>query len=135
MDEKIALSWVDGRGKKRQLAIDPVIDIRTFRGCPGYAQLIVLVGSYIGLSVADMLRWLESEDIYRSATWVRRRRWLSQQPDTINSTGRSNVDRQEARAIEIMRANTTLSVRRLAYVLGERGIKRSAEWVRQNRTR
>lgn len=135
MSEMITLSWVDGRGRKRQVAIDPVVDIRSFRGSPGYAELVVLVGSHIGLSVADILRWLEAEGIYRSGTWVRRRRWLSQQPGTVNSTGRSNVDRQETRAIEIMRAYPTLSVRRLAYVLGERGIKRSAEWVRQNRTR
>ena len=135
MSEKITLSWVDGRDRERQLAIDPVVDIRRFRGCPGYAQLVVLVGSHIDLSVADMLRWLEAEGIYRSGTWVRRRRWLSQQPGTTNSTGRSNVDGQEARAVAIMRANPTLSVRRLAYVLRERGIKRSAEWVRQNRTR
>lgn len=132
---KIVLTWVDGRNRERQREIETVIDITDFRGCPGYAQLIVLVGSRIGLSVADMLRWLEAEGIERSGQWVRRRRWLSQPPGTVNGSGRSNIDGQEQRALTIMRNNPTLSVRRLAYVLRERGIRRSAEWVRQNRTR
>jgi hypothetical protein len=134
-EPKIVLSWTDGHERKRQREIDPVIDIRSFRGCPGYAQLVVLVGSRTGLSVADILRWLWTEGIERSETWVRRRRWLSQQPGTVNSRGRSNVDGQDERAFKIMRANSTLSVRRLAYVLREHGIRRSSEWVRQNRTR
>lgn len=132
---KIVLTWTDGHGRKRQREIDPVIDIRDFRGCPGFAQLVVLVGSRSGLSVADMLRWLDAEGIERSESWVRRRRWLSQQPGTSNSLGRSNIDGHEQRAIELMSLHPALSVRRLAYVLRQHGIRRSPEWVRMNRCR
>jgi hypothetical protein len=133
--KKIVLTWMDGRGKKER-EIDPVFDIRDFRGTPAFALLAVAVGSHSGMSIMEIVRWLNAEGIGRSWGWVQRRRWLSRPPGTVNRSGaRANIDGLDDRAVTIMREYPTLSVRRLAWVLRENGIRRSSEWVRQNRCR
>ncbi len=128
-------SWTDGRGHKVTREVALSIDVERFRGTPGYALLVVAANT--NLSVGDIERYL-TEGVggldARSKSWIQRRRWLFQQPDTDNSKGRTpNGDGQAARAVKIMHEHPNLSVRGLVRLLKEHGIKREREWVRKHR--
>ncbi len=123
--------WTNWRGKEESRELNWTIDIREHRGEPGFALLAVAANTH--LSIADLMRLLDMEGIGRSRSWVKRRRWLFQQPDTVNSPGKPNADGKDARAVALMADNPTLSVRQLARLLSESGIARSREWVRTRR--
>jgi hypothetical protein len=125
------MTWRNWRGREESREINDVLDIRNHRGEPGWALLAIAANTH--LSVADLLRLLEANGVERSRTWIQRRRWMFQQPDTVNSSGKPNKDGQDARAIQIMLANPKLSVRQLARELLKSGITRSREWVRRRR--
>jgi hypothetical protein len=79
-------------------------------------------------SAPDIERWLLLNGVGRSLTYIKKRRWLFQQPGTNNAKGpRPNGDGNEARAIKIMREYPKLSLRDLRVLLKENGIKRSRE--------
>jgi hypothetical protein len=127
------MSWENWRGKKETRSINMTLDIRAHRGEPGFALLAIAGNTH--LSVADLHRLLAVEGVGRSRSWIQRRRWLFQQPDAVNSSGKPNADGKDGFAMTIMRDNPTLSVRQLAKLLSERHIDRSREWVRRNRCR
>jgi hypothetical protein len=137
MADKATMTWTDGWGHTVERDVGLSIDVEKFRGTPGYALLVVAANT--NLSVGDIERYLTyivGGPDERSTSWIQRRRWLFQQPGTDNSAknGRAaNGDGQAARAGKIMRANPNLSVRGLVRLLGECGIERGREWVRQHR--
>lgn len=110
--------------------VNQLMDVREFVGTPGYALLVLAANSKAPnhLSAPDILRYLNSMDVGRSLTYLKKRRWLFQPPGTTNS---ANRDGHDARAVEIMREHLALSIRDLVALLKERGIKRQREWVRR----
>lgn len=131
------ISWTNCRGKEEVRTINHVIDIRDFRGTPGYSMLVVAANT--NLSISDIKKFLhvEARDlplVERSWGWIQRRRWLFQPPGTDNyKNPPSDPDGRHAEACAIMAANPTLSTRDLSLLLKERGIKRSREWCRKHR--
>ena len=135
-NDKTTMRWTNRHGKEITREIRHVIDIRDFRGTPGYPLLVVAANTH--LSVADIERFLEDEAlslrrVLRSRTWIQNRRWLFQQPGTDNYKPQSDKDGKGAEARAIMAANSTLSNRDLSWLLKEHGIKRSREWCRHHR--
>jgi len=136
---KSTMRWTNWRGKKETRAINHVIDIRDFRGTPGYSMLVVAANT--NLSVRDIECFLDMEArdrelplVKRPSSWIQRRRWLFQQPGTDNyKNPPSDPDGKHASACAIMAANPTLSLRDLSRLLAERGITRSREWIRKHR--
>ena len=128
------MRWTDWRGKVQTRQINPTLTLEQYKGTPGHALLIIAANRH--LSVADLERLLDSEDIERSRSWIQRRRWLFSDPDAINAPGtKPNVDNKAARAIAIMRDNPNLSLRQLSYLLKQHGIHRGKDWVMKNRCR
>lgn len=131
------MSWTNRRGKEETRVINHVIDIRDFRGTPGYSLLVVAANT--NLSVRDIetfLREVEARElplVERGRNWVQRRRWLFQPPGTDNYKPQSDLDGKHAQACAIMAANPTLSSRGLHWLLKEHGINRSREWCRHHR--
>jgi hypothetical protein len=125
------MAWTNWRGKDESRELNWTLDIRDHRGEPGFALLAIAANTH--LSVADLMRLLAIEGVKRSRSWIQRRRWLFQQPDTVNSPGKPNADGKDARAVALMADNPTLSVRQLVRLLSKAGIARSREWVRTHR--
>jgi hypothetical protein len=126
------LTWTDYREREQSRPINFVSDFRDFDGTAGQAHLIIAANRH--LSVSDLLRLLDVFGIERSRSWIQRRRWMYQDPETENPTGgRANADGKDERAIEIMRDNSTLSARDLVRLLADNNIRRSRNWVWRNR--
>ncbi len=135
MCNKMTMTWEDWRGKKVSREVNMTLDIRDFEDRAGYVWLFLAANCH--LSYADMARFLESRELYdmeRSRSWFQRRRWLFEDPKKATLGGpKPNGD--DARAIEIMRENTTVSARKLSRMLREFGIYRGKDWVLKNRCR
>jgi hypothetical protein len=135
--DKTTMCWTDWRGKKQTREINHVIDIREFRGTPGYSMLVVAANT--NLSAFDIQSFLilqarELPLVERTLSWIKRRRWLFQQPGTDNrKSPASDQDGKYARAVRIMAEHPTSSVRGLSRLLKTYGIKRSPEWCRKHR--
>ena len=131
--------WTNWRGKKETRSINQVIDIRDFRGTPGYSMLVVAANTSLSAFHIEVYLRLEARErelplVERTPSWIKRRRWLFQQSGTNNyKDPPSDADGKHARACEIMAENRTMSVRGLSRLLKERGIKRSPEWCRKHR--
>src|SRR5579871_820862 len=133
------VTWPSLSGKKDTRTINHVIDIRDFRGTPGYSMLVVAANTH--LAVWDIWRFLDMEArdhdlplIERAQSWIRRRRWVFQPPGTNNyKNNLADPDGKDKRACAIMAENRTFSLRDLSRLLAERGIARSREWVRKHR--
>ena len=123
------MKWIDGHGNEVSREIIETIDLRQFEGRPGYALLVLAANPH--LSRVNIWHWLQHKGVERSQTWIARRRWLFQEPCAPGT--KPDSDGKRNRAVEIMRANPTLSLRDLTRLLAEYGIKRSREWVRRNR--
>ena len=130
MPDKVIMAWTDWHGREVSREIRLTLDIRNFEGMAGYALLFMAANPH--LSYDEMLRFLASKGVGRTLSWLRRRRWMFQQPD---SGAKPDVDGNGTRATQIMRANPTMSVAKLSRLLAGHGIKRSREWVRRNRCR
>lgn len=135
---KTTMWWTDGHGNKVEREVNQTINVRDFIGTPGFSLLIVAANTH--LSAADIERYLSIEErqgmanVGRSLSWIKRRRWLFQEPGTNNwKSGVADLDGQYARAVAIMREHPTESVRGLVKLLKERGISRSREWTRRHR--
>lgn len=132
-----SFSWTNGRGNKIVREVNMVIDVREYLGTPGYSMLLTAANT--NLSVGDIDSVLNIVDrecpgVERSSSWIRRRRWLFQQPGTVNVNGpKPNEDGRQARALAIMDDNRTMSVRQLVHLLKRNGITRCREWVRKHR--
>ena len=135
---EITMTWEGLSGRTVSREVNQIIDIRDFIGTPGYSLLLVAANTH--LSIAD-LAWilfmqslaLKKPRIERSRTWCQKRRWLFQQPGTVNRISRSDRDGKGERAVKIMGEHPRLSVRDLQALLKQSGITRSREWVRQHR--
>lgn len=129
--------WTNWRGKKETRTINHVIDIRDFRGTPGYSMLVVAANTNLSAFDIELFLGLEAREfplVERTPSWIKRRRWLFQRPGTNNyKNPPSDPDGKHARACEIMAENRTLSVRGLSRLLKDHGIKRSPEWCRKHR--
>jgi hypothetical protein len=131
MSDKVTMWWTNWGGDKITREVNQVIDVRDYLGTPGYA-LLILAANVNTLSAPEVARYLQHAGVGRSLTYLKKRRWLFQPPDT-NNLGRADRDRNEVRAIEIMREHPELSLRDLTVLLKKHGIKRCREWVRKHR--
>ncbi|SRR6266851_3292788 len=135
MNDKITRSWTDWRGNKITEEVNLIADARKVVGLAGYPWIIIAANPH--LSNAAIERHLGScgvDGAERSLSWIQRRRWMFRTVEPGNTKGAiPNLDRNQARAIRIMREHTNLSTRQLVYLLKEKGIKRSREWVRKHR--
>jgi hypothetical protein len=124
------INWEDWNGKKQTRPVNYVVDIRDFKGTPGFPWLVIAANKHLSVDVLRM--WLESEDLdyQRSRSWIARKRWLFEAPNNVNKPGeKPNADGKDGRAISIIRENRTMSARALARLLSERGIRRGKDWV------
>jgi len=125
----MTLEWTDGRGKQMSKPVNLSIpDIHAFRGLSGHAWMIIAANPH--LSVSELLRLLKTEGVGRSRSWVQRRIWMLRQGDAVATRP---IGAEDARAVRLMRENVTLSLRQLRFLLAERGIKRSVDWIRRHR--
>ncbi len=124
--EMIYPEW---RGKRETRVVNQTLDIRDFEGRPGFALLLIAANRH--LSVADVLAYLKMLGVGRSRNWVTRRRWLFH--DEAGQGAKADADGKDARALKIMAANPTLSLRDVSRLLSEAGITRSRDWVRRHR--
>jgi hypothetical protein len=132
MTNKTVMRWTDGRGRECVREVNQVLDIREFKGTPGYALLVCAANGH--LSIAEILMFLYSQGVERGENWVRRRRWLFQPPGTVNRNTAANTDGKDERAIEVIREYPSASLRYVVQILKERGIKRGKDWVREQRS-
>jgi hypothetical protein len=123
--------WTDGRGREVERPVNYILDIRKHVGEPGWALLAVAANTH--LSIADLERLLATEGVYRSRSWIQRRRWLFQQADAVNNQGRPNADGKDEKAKRIMEEYSSSSARQLVRILAENGIVRGRDWVWRNR--
>lgn len=128
------ISWTGGRGKTVTREVNYVLDIRDFRGMPGFALLALAANTHLSYDVLQ--NWMAHEGVGRSRNYFARRRWLFSDPDAVNVTGASsNADGKDARALAVMRDNSSLSLRQLSDLLKRFGIHRGKDWIRRNRCR
>lgn len=127
-----AMRWTDWRGKEQTRQVNLTLALEQYRGTPGHALLIIAANRH--LSVSDIERLFDLEGIERSRSYIQRRRWMFQDPETVNDPGaKPNADGKDDAAIAIMRDHPTLSIRRLSWLLKQNGIHRGKTWVMHNR--
>jgi hypothetical protein len=129
MTDTLTLSRTNGRGKAEKKTVKQTLDIRDFKGRPGFALLLIAANPH--LSVTDILECLRLHGVGRSRTWVTKRRWLFQ--DKVGPGGKADVDGKDNAARKIMGNNPTLSLRDMSILLAENGIVRGKDWIRRNR--
>ena len=130
MTDTLTLCRTNGRGKAEIKTVKQTLDIRDFKGRPGFALLLIAANPH--LSVTDILECLRLHGVGRSRTWVSKRRWLFH--DEVGQGAKADLDGKDGHALKIMAANPTLSLRNVSRLLSEAGIDRSREWVRRHRT-
>jgi hypothetical protein len=133
MPDKLTLEWTNGRGKQVSREVNMTINVDDFKNTPGLALLVLAANPH--LSIYELRLLLEVHwGVDRGKTWIQKRRWLFQKPDTENCPGiKPNADGKAERAIAIMRENRMLSLSLLVRLLASSGIRRGREWVRQHR--
>lgn len=124
-------------GKQLKGEIDPIIDIRDFKGTAGFPLLLLAAATKKHLSIEAVWHLLLGtsrqpgcERIRRSHSWLQRRRWLFLPPGASNL---GNRDGKNQLAFQIMGEHPEGSLRELVAMLSGRGITRSKEWVRRHR--
>lgn len=122
----------DRYGRERTRTVNLTIDIRDFKDRAGFAWLVMAANPHLSVrEIQDVLETVGDEH-RRPVGWISRRRWL------FHGKGKPGMKRNrdclDERARKIMADNPHSSCRQLAYKLREKGINRSPEWVRQNRT-
>jgi hypothetical protein len=127
----LTLGEPDRYGNEQTRTVNITLDIRDFKDRAGFAYLVMAANPH--LSVRDIQEVLAAvgEQHERPVGWISRRRWL------FHGTGKSgmkrNADGKDEKAHALMAANPRLSNRQMVYLLREKGIRRSREWVRQHR--
>jgi hypothetical protein len=127
------LTWTDWRGRECVRDVNDVINIGDFKRINPAGRALLLMAANTHLSISDLYRLLDVDGIERGVMWIRRRRWLFQPEETINSNSNGNRDGKDERAREIMREHPTDSLRFVVRALKEHGICRSKDWVRRHR--
>jgi hypothetical protein len=117
--------------------LNPVIDIRDFRGTAGFSLLAVAAATQTRLPIAAVWQFLLEqsripgcERAMRSSTYLQRRRWMFLPFDASNVTNRDGKDQL---AFQVMAECPEASLRDLVGALKEHGVTRSREWVRRHR--
>jgi hypothetical protein len=135
MSDKTTMSWTHWRGHEVTEEVNLTADARNVAGLAGYPWVIIAANPH--LSNAAIERYLAScgiDDVERSLSWIQRRRWMFRSVEPGNTNGPTpDLDRNQARAIKIMRENPNLSARKLSRLLKDNRIIRSREWVRKHR--
>jgi hypothetical protein len=113
-----------------KLAID---DIRNFKDKAVFPWLLMAANPDMSLRDIQAVLSNLGPEHERPLGWLSRRRWM------IHGKGKRgakpNADGQDGRARHVMAANPNRSTRQLVWLLREEyGIRRGAEWVRENRT-
>jgi hypothetical protein len=136
-EDNLMMQYTDGWGKRVERSVYQTIDARDFLGTPGYPWIVIAANPQ--LSAAELETWLNIEardtpGVGRSLSWIKRRRWMFQHPGNRSAVGpKPDRDGNMARAIKIMARHPTVSLRSLAILLRESGVKRSKEWIRKHR--
>jgi hypothetical protein len=135
VNDKITRFWTHWRGHKITEEVNLIADARSVVGLAGYPWIIIAANPH--LSNAAIERYLQScgiDGAERTLSWIQRRRWMFRTVEPGNTTGPTpDLDRNQARAVKIMRQNPNLSARQLSRLLKDQRIIRSREWVRKHR--
>jgi hypothetical protein len=123
-----ALEFDGLSGKRQSRPINYVIDIRDYKGRPGYPWLVIAANPHLSVYVLWLLLSSEGGRNERGESWIKRRRWLFQDPNkAAGAGGQANADGRDGRAVKIMRENPTMSARSLVRLLKENGIRRGKD--------
>jgi hypothetical protein len=135
MSDKTTLWWTDWRGNKITQEINMVADARDVVGLAGYPWIIIAANPHLSnATIERYLRHCGVDGAERSLSWIQRHRWMFRSVEPGNTKGpMPDPDRNQVRAVRVMRDNPNLSVRQLVYLLKENRIVRSREWVRKHR--
>ncbi len=132
--ETQTLTWTDGYGKTKHVAVNFTLDAMNFKGMAGFGLLVLAANPH--LTIPQLARLLELNGCERSRAWIQKRRWMFKPPDVERGMGGRNTnmtDGKDAAALTIMRENPRLSLRDLVRLLAAHGIERGREWVRCHR--
>lgn len=127
----LILGWPDRYGREQVRTVNHVLNIEDFKETPGFAWLVIAANPHLSATEIQALLKLTGEQHWRSASWIGRHRWLFKAGGKPGA--KRNLDGLDDRAHRIMQENPRLSCRQMAYLLRQRGVPRSAEWVRKNR--
>jgi len=128
--------WKDRRGKQQSRAINHLIDIRDYQRCAVYPWLLMAANQHLSTTDIWSFMMLVAKDhpsIERPLSWLQKRRWMTQPPDSLSVFSYPNRDGQDERAKRIIAENPDLSLRNLVVLLRERGMDRGKDWVRKAR--
>jgi hypothetical protein len=121
----------DRYGREHVRTVNLTIDIRDFKGTAIFPWLLIAANPHLSVRDTQTVLLNVGEQNARSAGWISRRRWMC---FGVGKTGsKRNADGLDDKARKIMAKNPHVSNRQLVYLLKQRGIRRSREWVRQNR--
>ncbi len=124
----------DWNGHEVLRPVNYALDARDFKDTPGYAWLIIAANPDLSAAEIQKVLMHAGPQHMRSASWIRRHRWLFAQPGTVQPRGpKRNVDGLDERAFKMIAENPRLSSRQLAGLLRKNGIPRCPEWVRRHR--
>ena len=136
--DKRTMLFEDGHGKQVSRDVHMTLNAADFRGTPIYPWLVVAANPHLSASDIWLFLMLEAQagltGVGRSLSWIRRKRWMSQLPGTVNARGRKpNEDGKDETALAMMQAHPDVSARALVRLLAENGISRGKDWVWRNR--
>lgn len=127
----LTLGEPDRYGREQTRTVNLTIDIRDFKDKAGFAYLLMAANPHLSVRDTQDVLAAVGEQHERPVGWISRRRWL------FHGKGKSgpklNSDGKDEKARRIMEENPRLSSRQMVYLLREKGIRRSREWVRKNR--
>jgi hypothetical protein len=127
----LTLDEPDRYGRAQVRTVNLTIDIRDFKDKAGFAWLVMAANPHLSRRDIQEVLVNVGEQHFRPAGWISRHWWMFH--GTGKTGAKRNADGQDERAREIMAEHPNLSCRQMAYKLRQLGIRRSAEWVRQNR--
>jgi len=124
------LRWESDSGKEMSRPVNFIIDIRDYKGRAGFPWLVIAANPHLSVNALWWWLWSEGGKNKRGESWIKRRRWLFQDPEKAGAAGgQANADGKDGRAVKIMRENPTMSARGLVRLLKENGIRRGKDWV------
>jgi hypothetical protein len=127
----LTLDEPDRYGREQVRTVNLTIDIRDFKDKAGFAHLVMAANPHLSVRDIQAVLLNVGEQHERPVGWISRHIWMYR--GRGNRGARPNADGQDERAREIMAKHPRLSCRQMAYTLRQHGIRRSPEWVRQNR--
>lgn len=134
MKEQTQFTYTDGHNKDVTRTINHTLNIDNYLGTPGYPLLFMAANTHLSLWELGLFLYWQAErtpGVERTRSWLQRRRWLFLRPETRFTWG--NRDGRDEQARALIGEHPQVSLRTLVRLLGEHGISRSKEWVRQNR--